>query len=135
MPSEHLAVVSINDEDDAGDVAVPAGDLEDIGAPAQVRAHHNHFAVMQAALATARVALEEKSLPLHDPETRLWVAVGLLAIGSRDQGAAIAWAVHEYVTSDDADPEGYADKIAVLLFHKSDCVSRELKGEKGRCSK
>jgi hypothetical protein len=42
-----------------------------------------------------------------------------LAIGSRDQGAAIAWAVHEYVTSDDADPEGYADKIAVLLFHKS----------------
>jgi hypothetical protein len=30
VPSEHLAVVSIDDEDDADDIALPAGDLEDI---------------------------------------------------------------------------------------------------------
>jgi hypothetical protein len=31
------AAASIDDEDDADDVAVPADDLEDIGAPAQVQ--------------------------------------------------------------------------------------------------
>jgi hypothetical protein len=41
------------------------------------RRFEHHFAVMQAALATARVALEEKSLPLHDPEDAL--VVGPLA--------------------------------------------------------
>src|ERR1700745_1616793 len=88
MPSEHLAVVSINDEDDTDDIAVPAGDLEDIGAPAQVRAHHDHFAIMQTALATARVALEEKSLLLHDPEDALMVGRWLALCGqqSGDQG-------------------------------------------------
>jgi hypothetical protein len=47
--------------------------LEDVGAPAQVRAHRHDFAVMQAALDTARVALEQKSksLPLHDLEDAL----------------------------------------------------------------
>ena len=52
----------INDEDDADDIAVPASDLEDIGVPPQVRAHHR-FVAMQAALAAARMALEEKPLP------------------------------------------------------------------------
>jgi hypothetical protein len=36
MPGEHLSAESINDEDDPNDVAVPAGDFEDIGAPALV---------------------------------------------------------------------------------------------------
>src|SRR5262249_23408855 len=88
MPSERLAVVSINDEDDTDDIAVPASDLEDIGAPAQVRAHHDHFAIMQTALATARVALEEKSLLLHDPEDALMVGRWLALCGQQsvDQG-------------------------------------------------
>jgi hypothetical protein len=34
---------------------VTAGDLDHIGAPAQVRAHHHHFAVTQTALARAGV--------------------------------------------------------------------------------
>ena len=82
------SLVSINDEDDTDDIAVPASDLEDIGAPAQVRAHHDHFAIMQTALATARVALEEKSLLLHDPEDALMVGRWLALCGpqSVDQG-------------------------------------------------
>src|SRR6516164_10248637 len=83
MPSKHLAVVSINDEDDTDDVAVPAEDLEDIGAPAQVRAHHHHFAVMQAAFATTRVALEEKSLLLHNAEDALMVGRWLALCGQQ----------------------------------------------------
>jgi hypothetical protein len=51
-------------------------------ARAQVPAHHHHFAVMQAALATARVALEEKSVQVNDPEDALVVAVALHAAAS-----------------------------------------------------
>jgi hypothetical protein len=42
------------------------------------------------------------------------------------QGVAIATAVHKYMESDDADPEGYADDIAVLPPRSDDHVSREL---------
>ena len=73
MPSEHLAVVSINDENDADDIAVPAGDLEDIGAPAQVRAHHHHFAVMQAALATTGCNAGGEESLFMIRKTRLWL--------------------------------------------------------------
>lgn len=45
----------------------------------------------------------------------------------RKQSVAIGWAAHEYITSDNADPTGYGDKIAVLPFHENDFVSRELK--------
>jgi hypothetical protein len=41
-----------------------------------------------------------------------------------NQGCAIAWAVHKYVNSKSADPDGYGDKIAVLPFHERDYVSR-----------
>lgn len=43
------------------------------------------------------------------------------------QAAALAWAVHEYVQSADADPKSYGDKIDVLPFHQDDYVTRELK--------
>ena len=58
MPSEHFPVMGIDDEDDADDLSITAGDLEDIRAPTQVRAHHYHLAIMQAALAAAGVALK-----------------------------------------------------------------------------
>ena len=61
---------------------VTAGDLEDIGAPAQVRAHHHHFAVMQAALATTRVALEEESLPFMRLLQRVEKRLRGLQVGS-----------------------------------------------------
>jgi hypothetical protein len=44
------------------------------------------------------------------------------------QGLAIATAVHKYIDSDNADPEGYADNIAVLPPRSNDHVSRELMG-------
>jgi hypothetical protein len=45
----------------------------------------------------------------------------------RDQGIAIARMVHAYMASDDADPRGRADAIAVLLCRDDDFVSRTLK--------
>ena len=51
----------------------------------------------------------------------------MLPIKTREQGVAISSAVHAYVTSDNADPNGYADKIAVLPMLYSDYVTRELK--------
>ncbi len=47
-------------------------------------------------------------------------------IRQRVQGKLITEAAVKYVRSDNADPAGYADKIAVLPFHESDYVSREL---------
>jgi hypothetical protein len=45
------------------------------------------------------------------------------------QGCAIAWAVNKYAKADDADPEGYADKIPVLPFNRQDHVTRTLSGD------
>ena len=75
--------MGVDDEDDADDLAVPAGDLEAIGAPAQVRAHHHHLAVVQAALAAAGVALQQQAVPLHDPEDALVVGCRLALCGQR----------------------------------------------------
>lgn len=49
----------------------------------------------------------------------------------RDQGIRISWAVHEYLTSDDADPIGYGVSIPVVPYNDSDYVSRTLK-ERGQ---
>jgi hypothetical protein len=48
-------------------------------------------------------------------------------VAKRDQGVAIAWAVHDYIISDDPDPRGRADAIAVLPCRDDDFVSRTLK--------
>ena len=94
--SEHLAVVSINDEDDADDVAVPAVDREDIGAPAQVRAYHHHFAVMQAALCDHECSAGGEVPALHDPEDALVVWLALPGQQSVHKGGdapiAVGWA-------------------------------------------
>jgi hypothetical protein len=44
----------------------------------------------------------------------------------RDQGIAITRMVHAYITSNDADPRGCADAIAVLPCRDDDFVSRTL---------
>ena len=67
FPSDHLSIISVDDEDDASDLSILAGNLKDIGASEQVRAHHRHLAVAQAVLAAANGALEEKSVPLNEP--------------------------------------------------------------------
>jgi hypothetical protein len=45
----------------------------------------------------------------------------------RAQGDALATACVAYIKSDDADPAGYMDRLAVLPFDGSDYISRELK--------
>jgi hypothetical protein len=50
-----------------------------------------------------------------------------VAKAKRDQGIAIAWTVYNYITSDDPDPRGRADEIAVLPCRDDDFVSRTLK--------
>ena len=78
MPSEHFSVVGVDDEDGADDLSIPAGDLKDIGAPAQIRAHHHHLAVMQAALAAAGVLRSRSSACCFMiRKMRLWLAAGL----------------------------------------------------------
>ena len=47
-PADHLAVVAVEGEGDAHDLAVPAGELQAVGAPADVRADRHHLAVMLA---------------------------------------------------------------------------------------
>jgi hypothetical protein len=46
------------------------------------------------------------------------------------QGIAIGHAAARYMHADNADPTGYADKIATLPFHDTDYVSRELEKRK-----
>jgi hypothetical protein len=64
LPSDHFPIDSVDDEDDANDLSILAGNLEDIGVSAQVRAHHRRVAVAQAVLAAASGALEGKPVPL-----------------------------------------------------------------------
>jgi len=47
-PGDDFAVAGIDDEGQADDLAVPAGKLQPVGTPAQVRADHHHLAVMAA---------------------------------------------------------------------------------------
>jgi hypothetical protein len=55
-----------------------------------------------------------------------------VAMAKREQGVAIAWAVHKYIKSNNPDPRGCADKIPVLPCRDDDFVSRALK-EKTKC--
>ena len=48
-PGDDLAVMGVENERAADDVAVPAGELETVGAPAQIGTHHHSLAVMAAA--------------------------------------------------------------------------------------
>jgi hypothetical protein len=50
-----------------------------------------------------------------------------VAKAKRDQGITVAWAVYNYITSDDPDPRGRANGIAVLPCRGDDFVSRTLK--------
>lgn len=49
-----------------------------------------------------------------------------MVAAKRAQGIAIARAVIKYFNGENADPRGYGDDIAVMPFHSTDYVSREL---------
>ena len=77
MPADHLAVVGVDHERDRGVLAVPAGDLEDIGAPAQVRADRDDLAIVAPGQVVGRCDVSSsRPWTRHDPEHALWLAVG-----------------------------------------------------------
>ena len=73
QPADDLAVVAIESEGDADDLAVPAGELQRVRAPADVRADRDHLAVMLAGRPAAGVALEKQAVLLHQAVDALGV--------------------------------------------------------------
>ena len=57
-PGEDLAVMRIDHDGDTHDLPVPAQQLQDVRAPAQVGAHHHHLAVMEPSPTPDTVASE-----------------------------------------------------------------------------
>ncbi len=58
--------MAVDNEGPADDVAVPAGELKAIAAPAQVRSHGDDLAVMRAVGSFRVLASQQKVLSLHD---------------------------------------------------------------------
>ena len=66
-PGHDLAIMSIDDKGDPDDVPVPAGELEAVTAPTQIRSHNDDLAVM-GQIRPFRIAPCQKHLVyLHDP--------------------------------------------------------------------
>jgi hypothetical protein len=65
-PGDDLAVEGVDDEGEPNDLAVPAGELQTVRAPAQVRAHDHDLAVMDTALANGRMLLQQHGVVAHD---------------------------------------------------------------------
>ena len=59
--------MGIDDEGAADDVAVPAGELKPVAAPAQVRAHHDDLAVVHMLGAFGIFPRQQQVVGLHDP--------------------------------------------------------------------
>lgn len=51
----------------ANDLAVPAGELEAVRAPAQVRSHDHDLSVVDTPFASTRVSFQKQRRLLHDP--------------------------------------------------------------------
>src|SRR5215472_13138826 len=60
-PADDLAVVAIEGEGNAHDLAIPAGELQAIRAPADVRAQRGDLAVVIAATAVSGVASQQQA--------------------------------------------------------------------------
>lgn len=72
------------------DFAIPAGEFRTVGAPAQVRAHDHHLAVVKAALANGLMLLQQHGVVGHDAVNPLALTTGLSAARlSRLRSAAI----------------------------------------------
>lgn len=67
MPRDDLAVLGVDDESAAHDVAVPAGELEAIAAPPQVRPHDDDLAVMDMLGPLGIFPRQQQVMGLHDP--------------------------------------------------------------------
>lgn len=58
-------------------LVVPAGKLQPLGAPAQVRAHDHNLAIMDVAVAKGRMLLQQHSVVAHDAMNPFGVTAGL----------------------------------------------------------
>lgn len=66
-PGDDLAIVGIDQEGAADDVAVPAGELEPVTAPAQDRAHEDDLAVVHLLGPPGVFPGRQQVVGLHDP--------------------------------------------------------------------
>ena len=72
-PRRSLAVMTIEREDDAHDLAIPSGELEHIQAPAAIRADRGDLAVMLARSPASGMAFKQQTVLLHQPINALGV--------------------------------------------------------------
>src|SRR5437868_3630965 len=72
-PTDNFAVVAIESEGDAYDLAVPANEFQRVRAPAAIRADRCHLAVMLARAPAAGMAFEQEAMLLHEPIDALGV--------------------------------------------------------------
>lgn len=72
-PSYDPLVEGADDKGQTDDLAVPAGEPQTVRASAQVRAHDHHLAVLEAALATGRMLLQQHGVIAHDAMNRFGI--------------------------------------------------------------
>jgi hypothetical protein len=65
VPGHHLAIASVECEGDTNALAVPAGDLEAIRGPAQVRADRDDLPVVGSSRRLSGIALQQKAILRH----------------------------------------------------------------------
>lgn len=73
QPADDLAVMTVEDEGDADDLAIPAGELQSIGTPTDVRTDRNDLAVVLAWSSSAGMALQKEPMLLDQAEDALCV--------------------------------------------------------------
>jgi hypothetical protein len=69
-------VVAIQRKGDAHDLAIPAGELEHVRAPAAIRTDCRDFAVMLAQAPTSGMAFEQQLVFFHQPVDALGIYRG-----------------------------------------------------------
>src|SRR5205823_7244700 len=75
-PADDLAVLAIEGESNAHDLAIPAGKLQRIRALAVVRADRRRLAIVLAHPPASGMAFEQEALRLHQPTDALGVDRG-----------------------------------------------------------
>src|SRR5271170_7652471 len=75
-PGDRLAVVAVEGERDAHDLAVPAGEFQRIGAPAAIRPDRRHLAVVLACSPASGMAFKQKAMLFHQPVDALGIDRG-----------------------------------------------------------
>src|SRR5216683_875691 len=119
-PADDLAVVAIEGEGQAHGLAVPAGELETVRAPADIGAQCCHLAVVLARAAPAGVPGQQQAMPPHQPIDPLGVDRGQtvgspLALEERgDPPVPVGWS-----RVDEAADVGGQLKVAITVLRSA----------------